>query len=129
MLLRDTLIRKRDRTSDIGKYSALDTQVKALRAEMAPKREPVLTEPDDISQFDFTVVRPKQQPRKSPSKTRPAAGTRQAPTTITESMQAYIRMFTVYKFASIIRGLPCTTEIIHLHLHPPGALQRLQLFY
>jgi hypothetical protein len=53
----NALIRKRDATQNLTKYSELARQIKALRAEMGPK--PVLTEPDDISGFDFTSVRPK----------------------------------------------------------------------
>ena len=85
------LIRKRDKTSNLSEYSSLDKQVKALRAQMVPKREPVLTEPDDISQFDFSVVRPNNQPRRQPPTSRPVAvSTRRTPTVITASMQTYI---------------------------------------
>ena len=85
------LIRKRDKTSNLSEYSSLDKQVKALRAQMVPKREPVLTEPDDISQFDFSVVRPNNQPRRPPPTSRPVAvSTRRTPTVITASMQTYI---------------------------------------
>ena len=78
------LIRTRDGTSNLSEYTALNTQIKALRAQMVPKREPVLTEPDDISQFDFSVVRP-------PPTSRPVAvSTRRTPTVITASMQTYI---------------------------------------
>ena len=85
------LIRKRDKTSNLSEYSSLDKQVKALRAQMVPKREPVLTEPDDISQFDFSVVRPNNQPRRPPPTSRPVAvSTRRTPTVITSSMQTYI---------------------------------------
>ena len=84
------LIRERDATSNMAQYAKLDRQIKELRAAMKPKREPIVTEPDDISQFDFTVVRPNNQPRKPPSNRRPVAGTRRAPTVITGSMQAFI---------------------------------------
>ena len=85
------LIRKRDKASNLSQYSSLDKQVKALRAQMVPKREPVLTEPDDISQFDFSVVRPNNQPRRPPPTSRPVAvSTRRTPTVITPSMQTYI---------------------------------------
>ena len=85
------LIRKRDKTSNLSEYTALNTQIKALRAQMVPKREPVLTEPDDISQFDFSVVRPNNQPRRPPPTSRPVAvSTRRTPTVITASMQTYI---------------------------------------
>jgi hypothetical protein len=53
----NALIRKRDATQNLAKYNELSREIKALRAEMGPK--PVLTEPDDISGFDFTSVRPK----------------------------------------------------------------------
>jgi hypothetical protein len=52
----NALIRKRDATQNYAKYNELNGQIKALRAEMKP--QPVLTEPDDISEFDFTSVRP-----------------------------------------------------------------------
>jgi hypothetical protein len=55
----NALIRKRDATQNLTKYSELARQIKALRAEMGPK--PVLTEPDDISGFEFTSVRPKSK--------------------------------------------------------------------
>ena len=85
------LIRKRDKTGNLSEYSSLDKQVKALRAQLVPKREPVLTEPDDISQFDFSVVRPNNQPRRPPPTSRPVAvSTRRTPTVITQSMQTYI---------------------------------------
>ena len=85
------LIRKRDKTGNLSEYSSLDKQVKALRAQLVPKREPVLTEPDDISQFDFSVVRPNNQPRRPPPTSRPVAvSTRRTPTVITSSMQTYI---------------------------------------
>ena len=57
----NALIRKRDATQNLAKYNELSRQIKALRAEMGPK--PVLAEPDDISEFDFTSVRPKKPKR------------------------------------------------------------------
>ena len=54
------LIRKRDNTSSVASIAKLEKQIRALREELKPKREPVLEEPDDISQYDFTSVRPKK---------------------------------------------------------------------
>ena len=36
-----------------------------LRERLKPKREPILEEPGDIDQYDFTVVRPNNHPRPS----------------------------------------------------------------
>jgi hypothetical protein len=55
----NALVRKRDATQNLAKYNELNRKIKALRAEMGPK--PVLAEPDDISGFDFTSVRPKSK--------------------------------------------------------------------
>ena len=92
------LIRKRDNAAaGSTTYQRLNKQVNELKAQLKPRREPVLEEPDDISQYDFRVTRPNNQPRPSgrpqpakPAAGRPAAGTRRAPTVITESMQNYI---------------------------------------
>ena len=48
----NALIRKRDATQNLTKYNELNRQIKALRVEMKP--QPVQTEPDDISGFDFS---------------------------------------------------------------------------
>ena len=55
----NALIRKRDATQNLTKYNELNRQIKALRVEMKP--QPVQTEPDDISGFDFSSVRPKSK--------------------------------------------------------------------
>ena len=95
------LVRKRDNSAaGSTTYQRLNKQVNELKAQLKPRREAVLEEPDDISQYDFRVTRPNNQPRSSgkprPAKPaargRPAAGTRRAPTVITESMQKYIAL-------------------------------------
>jgi hypothetical protein len=52
------LLRKRDAARNLAKYNEISRQIKALRAEMEP--QPVLAEPDDISAYDFSSVRPKK---------------------------------------------------------------------
>lgn len=55
----EKLVQKRaDSVAGSKEYQRLDREVKALRAQLRPQREPVLEEPDDLSQYDFTVVRP-----------------------------------------------------------------------
>lgn len=54
------LIRKRNNTNSLSTIAKLEKQIKALRTELKPPREPVMDEPDDISQYDFTSVRPKK---------------------------------------------------------------------
>eukprot|EP01043_Picozoa_sp_COSAG02_P013097 COSAG02_NODE_519_length_20760_cov_60.588819_3_plen_152_part_00 len=65
------LLRKRDANSTVAGsklYQQLNQQIKKLREQLKPQREPVLKEPDDISQYDFRVVRPKKDssPRTPP---------------------------------------------------------------
>ena len=91
------LMRKRDdAVAGSTAYQQLNKQVNELKGQLKPERAPVLEEPDDISQYDFRVTRPNNQPRPSrkpqpaPLRSRPAAGTRRAPTVITDSMQKYI---------------------------------------
>ena len=87
------LVRDRDKTVAGSKeYQQLNRQIKELREQLKPKREPILEEPDDIDQYDFRVVRPNNQPRPSrrPPPSRPSTSTRRTPSTITPSMQEYI---------------------------------------
>ena len=55
----DKLIAKRDKTNDMALNAKLSAEIRALRAEL---REPIQSEPDDISAFDFTSVRPTPTP-------------------------------------------------------------------
>ena len=94
------LVRKRDNAAaGSTAYQRLNKQVNELKAQLKPQREPVTEEPDDISQYNFRVTRPNNQPRppKKPQSPEPAprgrrvAGTRRAPAAvITDSMQIYI---------------------------------------
>ena len=55
----EKLIAKRDKTNDMALNAKLSAEIRALRAEL---REPIQSEPDDISAFDFTSVRPTPTP-------------------------------------------------------------------
>jgi hypothetical protein len=78
----EKLLRGRDAAVVGSKaYQRLDREVKALRAQLRPRREPVLEEPDDISQYDFKVVRPGRAPATAPAR---------PPEVITKSMHDFI---------------------------------------
>jgi hypothetical protein len=90
----NALIRKRDSTQNLTKYNEINRQIKALRADMGP--QPVLTEPDDISEFNFTSVRPKppvrsmgRTPMPQPSSVRRQKSAR-TPTLFTKAIRDYI---------------------------------------
>ena len=55
----EKLIAKRDKTNDMALNAKLSAEIRALRAEI---REPIQSEPDDISAYDFTSVRPTPTP-------------------------------------------------------------------
>ena len=91
------LIRKRNNTNSLSTIAKLEKQIKALRTELKPPREPVMEEPDDISQYDFTSVRPKKgddSPRTPPGRRAPPRRRRKAtartPRVVTSTMQTYI---------------------------------------
>ena len=91
------LIRKRNNTNSMSTIAKLEKQIKALRTELKPPREPVMEEPDDISQYDFTSVRPKKgddSPRTPPGRRAPPRRRRKAtartPRVVTSTMQTYI---------------------------------------
>jgi hypothetical protein len=90
------LIRKRNNTNSMSTIAKLEKQIKALRTELKPPREPVMEEPDDISQYDFTSVRPKKgddSPRTPPGRRAPPRrrkATARTPGVVTATMQSYI---------------------------------------
>lgn len=120
------LLRRRDAAGDLATYAALNRQAKALRAEMRP--EPVQKEPDDISGFDFTSVRPR--PPKRVSRTPMPAGddssddesssprhqrSKRTPTLFTKAIRDYI--------ASLPRGEQRRAEnTIRLYMVGPAKL-------
>ena len=91
----EKLVQKRaDSVAGSKEYQRLDREVKALRAQLRPQREPVLEEPDDLSQYDFTVVRPARSaaaaPVRAPAPARARGRSSRTPAVITKPMHDFI---------------------------------------
>jgi len=73
------LVRKRDTTVAGSKvYQQLNQQIKTLREQLKPNVSVSEIETEDIDQYNYSGVRPNNEPRRPPS--RPAASTRRTPT-------------------------------------------------